>query len=684
MPLNLSDNVQYLKGVGPSLAVKLNNLEIYTVEDLLYHFPRSYEDRRELKLLKDVREGERATFRFKVIGHSTFYYNGKTHPKIEVSDRSGVALLYCFNRNFLKNLLKVGTIFYLTGSFVLRKRIPVFSQFDYDLDTSSPTLEILPIYPLTAGLSQKMLRRLTSYATDHYSGFIVDDTPGFINEGYKLGTKGDLVKEIHFPHSMDSLRRTMEAYSYKEFFKYQIVVALTRSKNRSIEKLRKTAAGELKENFLYRLPFNLTNAQKRVLGEIEKDLGEPRPMNRLIQGDVGSGKTVVALIALLDTIEVGNQAAFMAPTEILARQHYQTICSYMEGMPVRVEFISGSVRGEYRKKLVDGLQSGNTHIVVGTHVLFSDDILFKDLSFVVIDEQQKFGVLQRGRLRAKGNHPDCIVMSATPIPRTLSMTLYGDLDVSIIDEMPPGRAGVTTSIIKQAQISKVYETVREEIEKGHQGYFIYPVIEESKTADLKNAIDSYERLKKVFGEFKVGLIHGRMSDEEKDSCMERYKNRDYHILVATTVVEVGVDVPNATVMVIEQAERFGLSSIHQLRGRIGRGDYKSYCFLVPDRSTGRDAFNRLRILQDTQDGFKIAEWDMRMRGPGELFGKRQSGVPSFIIEDFEINTKLIYRAQKDARRFVAGEIGSKEERDRFLEVFVASNSYRESALYFGG
>ncbi len=684
MPLNLSDNVQYLKGVGPSLVVKLNSLGIFTVEDLLYHFPRSYEDRRELKLLKDVREGERATFRFKVIGHSIFYYNGKTHPKIEVSDQSGVALLYCFNRNFLKNLLKVGTIFYLTGSFVLRKRIPVFSQFDYDLDTSSPKLEILPIYPLTAGLSQKMLRRLTSYATEHYSGFIVDDTPRFINEGYKLGTKGDLVKEIHFPHSMDSLRRTREAYTYKEFFKYQIVVALTRSKNRSIEKQRKIAGGELKEDFLSRLPFNLTNAQKRVLGEIEKDLGEPRPMNRLIQGDVGSGKTVVALIALLDTIEVGSQTAFMAPTEILARQHYQTICSYMEGMPVSVEFISGSVRGEYRQKLVDGLQSGDTHIAVGTHALFSDDILFKDLSFVVIDEQQKFGVLQRGRLRAKGNHPDCIVMSATPIPRTLSMTLYGDLDVSIIDEMPPGRGGVTTSIIRQAQISKVYEKVREEIEKGHQGYFIYPVIEESKTADLKNAIDSYERLKKVFSEFKVGLLHGRMSDEEKDSCMERYKNRDYHILVATTVVEVGVDVPNATVMVIEQAERFGLSSIHQLRGRIGRGDYKSYCFLVPDRSTGRDAFNRLRILQDTQDGFKIAEWDLRMRGPGELFGKRQSGVPSFIIDDFEINTKLIYRAQKDARRFVAGEIGSKEERDRFLEDFVASNSYQESALYFGG
>jgi len=684
MSHKLSDSVQYLKGVGPSLSEKLANLGIQSVEDLLYHFPRSYEDRREIRLLKDVKEGERGTFRFKVSGHSTFFYSGRSHPRIEVHDTSGRALLYCFNRNFLKDQLRVGTSFYLTGSFVLRKGVSVFSQFDYDLEESDPELAIVPVYPLTAGVTQKQLRKLIRFAVEVYTHLIRDETPQIINEGYRLGLRGDLVREIHFPQDMDSLRRVREAFSYKEFFKYQIVAALARSRNMSTVKERKKAFGKLRYDFLSRLRFSLTKAQERVLAEIEEDLVQPRPMNRLIQGDVGSGKTVVALISLLDTVEAGGQAAFMAPTEILARQHFHTVAGYMEGLPLRTEFISGAVKGEQRKRITEELLGGDIQIVVGTHALFSEDILFKDLAFVVIDEQHKFGVLQRGRLRAKGDNPDCIVMSATPIPRTLSMTLYGDLDVSIIDEMPPGRSGVSTHIVKQAQIGTVYEKVREEIKSGHQVYFVYPVIEESKNADIKNAMDSYERLKGLFNDYRVGLLHGRMSDEEKEEAMIRFRSREFHLLVSTTVVEVGVDVPNATVMVIEQAERFGLSSIHQLRGRIGRGSAKSYCFLVPDRSTGREAYNRLRILQDTQDGFKIAEWDLRMRGPGEILGKRQSGVPSFIIEDFEINTKLIYMAQRDARKFVSGEIGSQEERERFLSDFMNSDSYREFSLYFGG
>jgi ATP-dependent DNA helicase RecG len=318
-------------------------------------------------------------------------------------------------------------------------------------------------------------------------------------------------------------------------------------------------------------------------------------------------------------------------------------------------------------------------------VLFVNDIHYRNLSLVIIDEQHKFGVLQRGSLRSKGNHPDCLVMSATPIPRTLSMTLYGDLDVSVIDEMPAGRAGVETYIVKQAEIERVFSKVREEVEKGRQAYFIYPVIEESSNSDMKNAVDSFERLKnKVFTDLRIGLLHGRMSDAEKDEVMHLFKEKQFDVLVATTVVEVGVDVSNASVMVVEQAERFGLSSIHQLRGRIGRGRYRSYCFLVPDRSTGREAFNRLRILREIQDGFKIAEWDLRMRGPGEILGKRQSGVPSFIIDELDINTKLIYRAQKDARRFIAGEIGTGEEREKYLEDFMQTDGYRDAVLYFGG
>ena len=683
MSLTINDSVQYLKGVGPALAEKLLRLGIRSVEDLLYHIPRSYEDRRHLRLLGEVKEGERATFRLKVIAHSSFYYNGRTHPKIEVRDQSGHALLYCFNRNFLKKQLIVGTSFYLTGAFALRNRVPVFSQFDYTLEDSEPELAILPVYPLTAGVSQKQLRRLVRFVVEHYATSIRDETPRFIDEGYGLKSRGDLLREIHFPQDMESLRRAKEGFSYKEFFKYQIVAALARKKNMSVLKQRKAAAGRLKADFIARLHFTLTTAQNRVLSEVEEDLKQPRPMNRLIQGDVGSGKTVVALISLLDCIEAGGQAAFMAPTEILARQHFRTISNFLEGLPVRVEYISGAIRGEQRSGIINELRLGGIHVAVGTHALFSEDVVFRDLSFVVIDEQHKFGVLQRGRLRDKGTNPDCIVMSATPIPRTLSMTLYGDLDVSIIDEMPPGRAGVTTHLVKQAQIERVYDKVREVIAEGQQAYFIYPVIEES-SADLKNAMESYERLKEIFSGFRVGLLHGRMSDDEKETAMRGFKDREFHLLVSTTVVEVGVDVPNATVMVIEQAERFGLSSIHQLRGRIGRGSLTSYCFLVPDRSTGRDAYERLRILQDTQDGFKIAEWDLRMRGPGEIIGKRQSGVPSFIIEDFDVNTKLIYRAQRDARRFVEGEIGTQEERERFLSEFLQSDSYREFSLYFGG
>jgi len=681
---DLNDDIQYVKGVGPSLSLKLNNLGIYTAGDLLYHFPRAYEDRRTLKLLRNVKEGERATFRFKVIEHATFHFKGKIHPKIKVSDDSGNAWLYCFNRQFLTDILKVGKIFYLTGIFMRKYNIPAFSQFDYDLNETAPELRILPIYRLTAGVSQKMLRRLTQCVIERYSTYIEEDTPGFITRGYKLGRKGELIKEIHFPEDMHSLRRAKEAFSYQEFFKYQILAALARNRNKKIKKVRKTFSGKLKKDFLSRIRFELTNAQKRVLKEIEEDLHEQRPMNRLIQGDVGSGKTVVALIALLDVIEAGGQAAIMAPTEILARQHFYTVCGYLEGLSIQAEFISGSVRDETRKEFVSRLSSGEIDIAVGTHALFSEDICFKDLSFAIIDEQHKFGVLQRGSLRAKGKNTDCIVMSATPIPRTLSMTLYGDLDVSIIDEMPEGRGGVTTYIVKQAHITKVYDKVKEEVKKGRQAYFIYPIIEESKTTDMKNALDSYERLKKVFMDFNVGLLHGRMNEEEKTSSMNRFKDRECDILVATSVVEVGVDITNATVMVIEQAERFGLSSIHQLRGRIGRGSYESFCFLVPDRSTGRDAYDRLRILRDTQDGFKIAEWDLRMRGPGEILGKKQSGIPSFMIDDFNINSKLIYRAQRDARRLVSGEIGSKEERNSFLTDFMKSDFYKKSVLYFGG
>jgi ATP-dependent DNA helicase RecG len=689
MPLDLWDNIQYLKGVGPTVAKKLERLGLLKIGDLLYYFPRSYEDRRELRLLGSVKEGERATFRFTVVEHSTFFYRGKTHPKLKVSDESGVAYLYCFNRNFITNILKVGTKFFLTGMYTRKYRVPAFSQFDYEVDGEKEDLRIVPIYRLTAGLTQKTLRRLIERVLDTYLSDVAEDIPEFVKKGYGIDPKGTLVREIHFPSDPGSLRRAKEHYTYEEFFKYQVVCALSRNHHQYAKKQRAFFTGELKDAFVQSLPFTMTAAQERVLEEIERDLLLEQPMNRLIQGDVGSGKTVVALTAALDVIESGGQVAFMAPTEILARQHFYTIQNYYASLgskrPIQMEFISGSVKGLARKEIVLGLLKGNIDIACGTHALFSEDVEFRNLSLVIIDEQQKFGVLQRGALRAKGKDPDCIVMSATPIPRTLSMTLYGDLDISVIDEMPKGREAVETHIVKQAEISKVYKTVKEQVGEGRQVYFIYPLIEEGLTNDVKNAVDAYERLKKeVFSDLRIGLLHGRMSDSQKDDVMRMFRDREYDILVATTVVEVGLHVPNATVMVIEQAERFGLSSIHQLRGRIGRGGQLSYCFLVPDRATGREAWSRLRILKDTHDGFEIAEYDLKLRGPGEFIGTRQSGVPQFIIGDLDINSKLIYRAQKDARKFVEGEIGTEQERNSYLEQFMKSEMYRNAMLYFGG
>jgi ATP-dependent DNA helicase RecG len=684
-PLDLASDVTYLKGVGPRIADKLDRLGIGRVRDLLFYFPRGYEDRREVRLLKDVGEGQKATFRLRVVDQSEFFYRGRSHPKIKVADESRKALLYCFNRGFLRSMLAPGSRVVLTGAYTLKGGVPVFSQFDIEPDGEDVELGIVPVYGLTEGLSQRVLRKTIKSAVERFAADLEEDIPRFIREGYRIRSKGELVKEVHFPRDPDSLRAAKEALSYEEFFKFQIAAALARERNAGVRKSRIDARGDLEKLFIERLGFPLTPAQARVLGEIDEDLRGPRPMNRLLQGDVGCGKTIVALLAALRAIESGGQVAFMAPTEILARQHASTVRAYLDPLGVVSEFLSGSIRGEERRSLVARLEKGEISLLVGTHALFSGEIRFRNLSLVVIDEQQKFGVLQRGSLRAKGDHPDCIVMSATPIPRTLSMTLYGDLDVSVIDEMPTGRAGVETVVVKQAEIEKVYAKVREEVGKGRQAYFVYPIIEESLAADMKNAVDSYERLgNSVFPGFSVGLLHGRMDDEEKELVMRKFKERRHHVLVSTSVVEVGVDVPNATVMVIEQAERFGLSNLHQLRGRIGRGEHRSFCFLVPDRSTGREAFDRLAILRETSDGFKIAEWDLKLRGPGDLLGTQQSGVPSFILEDFEISSKLIYRAQKDARAFVSGAIGNDAERTEFLDGFMKSDAYASTLLYFGG
>jgi len=419
-PLTIDDDVRYVKGVGPSVAEKLSRLGIEKAGDLLYYFPRDYEDRRSIAALKEAKNGQRATFRVTVTGQSTFYYRGKHHPKISVKDKSGSANLYCFNRPFLTNILKPGVTFYLTGVPSRKYGAPTFAQFDYELDTGAYEPAILPVYRLTTGLSQKTLRKLTEFALKHFGSAIEDDIPDPVKRGYRFKDKREYIEEIHFPPDMTQLRRAREVISYQEFFKYQLVVALVKSRISHIEKERLKQEGRLKEEFIKKLPFGLTTAQKRVLEEIEADMKKPSPMNRLIQGDVGCGKTVVSLLAALISVESGGQVALMAPTELLARQHFSTVRSMLSGVGIETGFLSGSIRGDQRNVVLQGLESGRINILVGTHALFSEDVVFKNLSLVIIDEQHKFGVIQRGKLREKGNHPDCIVMSATPIPRTLS------------------------------------------------------------------------------------------------------------------------------------------------------------------------------------------------------------------------------------------------------------------------
>ncbi len=685
MQVNLEDGIDRIRGIGPFLKERFSRLGIETIRDLLYYFPRDYEDRRSVKKLSEVLPEKKATFRFKVLSVESFFYNGREHPKIKVTDGTGIAYLYCFNRPYLAGILKEGSEFYLTGKYTTRFNYPVFSSFDYSFSGPSESLKILPIYRLTEGLSQRLMRKIMAHVLKIVQNHVPEEIPEAIIEGYRFKPRGYLLSQIHYPDSMRSLRYSLEAISYQEFLKYQMVINLIKAKTKKVVKERAPLRGELKEKLLSTLGFKLTNAQIRVIEEIEADLMAQSPMNRLIQGDVGSGKTIVALVASAHAIERGGQVAFMAPTEILARQHYENVRKILGGIGVNVEFISGAVKGRQRENVLRDLADGKIDILIGTHALFSPDVIFNNLSLVIIDEQQKFGVIQRGLLRAKGKNPDCIVMSATPIPRTLAMTIYGDLDVSIIDEMPPRRGEVETHIVKQARMDDVYRLVRREVEAGHQAYFVYPMIEENSELDIKSATDGYVMLsREVFPEFNIALLHGRMSDEEKNRIMLDFKAGKYQILVATTVLEVGIDIPNATVMVIEQAERFGLSTIHQLRGRIGRGASRSYCILIPDKSTGREQFERLMILKKTSDGFKIAEWDLKLRGPGELMGKRQSGVPSFIIKDMDINTKLIYRAQKDARRFIMGELCSEVERDHYLEKFVNSEEYMRAKIYYGG
>ncbi|KAF0145531.1 MAG: ATP-dependent DNA helicase RecG [Nitrospirae bacterium] len=662
MGKNLSEfPIQYIKGVGPRRAKLLNNLGIKTADDALYCLPYRYEDRENIKKISNLSYGQLETVTGKVIAAEVIKLPRSNLKLFEltVSDGSGLVKGKWFNQPFMKKNFEAGQEVILSG---VVKRNPYWGigfEFDnpeYELVTDDKdafihTSRIVPVYRTTTGLSVRQFRTIMFNLIDICIKEVPDIMPKEILERNNLPELKESILNSHFPEAgtdMDTLNRGISIYqkrlSFDELFMFELGLSVLK-KGKDIEKgIEFNSEGVLVNRLLNKLPFRLTAAQQRVFEEILHDMRQPHPMNRLLEGDVGCGKTVIAIMAMLTAIECGYQSALMAPTEILAEQHYINIHKIIEDMGLNVCLLTGSIK----KRPLEDIASGKINIVIGTHALIQEGVEFRNLGLVIIDEQHRFGVMQRALLRKKALNPDVLVMTATPIPRTLSMTLYGDLNYSVIDELPPGRRPVITRLFSDKQKDYIYKAIANEAQKGRQVYVVYPVIEETVKSNLKSAIIGKEALEKMFPDLRVSLIHGKMKPLEKESVMAAFKKGEIDILASTTVIEVGVDVPNAAMMLIVHAERFGLAQLHQLRGRVGRGAEQSYCFLLAYEPRGEDARQRLDIMVRTNDGFRIAEEDLIIRGPGEFFGTRQAGMPDLKIANIIRDARLIEVARKEA------------------------------------
>ena len=664
-------DVMYMKGVGPKIAYKLNKLGIYTVQDLMMYFPKKHIDYSSRTLIRDLKEGETTTVFGYIKSVSAFNTQKKLSVvKVAVADESGRLDLSFFQAKSNRFMLeRTKSQFPINAGIMLSGKVKR-NNYDGKLTFDKPTYSIMtgeflenqnsnlniarivPIYTVCEDLSIKVLRRAIFNAIQAYKSEITNVIPDFIREKLGILDKKIAVEQIHFPESQELLEQARFSLIFEELFLIQLKLVRLReqnSANHSALALKIKEKG-LVHQFIDGLPFELTGAQKRAVNEILTDLNSDIPMARLLQGDVGSGKTVVATIMLLAGVENGYQGALMAPTEILAQQHYNNLQQWLAPMGISVGLFLGSQGKKVREKFRTDLRNGQMNIAVGTHALIQDDVDFYNLGAIVVDEQHRFGVKQRNVLKKKSQNPQMLTMTATPIPRTLALTVHGDLDLTIIDELPKGRKPIKTSLVTSHR--GVYDLIQREIEAGRQVYVVYPLIEESETLSAKAATIEAERLQnEVFPQFKIGLLHGKLKNDEKEQVMADFKNKKYDILVSTTVVEVGVDVPNATVMLIENAERFGLSQLHQLRGRVGRNSLQSYCILHTSTKS-QETRERLNIMTQTNDGFVIAEKDLQLRGPGEFLGTRQSGLPDLIISDIVRDAKILETARAEAIDFV--------------------------------
>ena len=690
-PPGLATPLQFLKGVGPRRAQQLERKGLSTVEDALFFLPLRHEDRTQLTPFRRLQPGQAATCAGTIVGVSPPPPGRSRAPfSALLRDASGYVTASWFHAGYLARVFKRDQKLVLHGRVARYKGALVLQQPDWEIvesgeDDRLHTGRLVPVYSTTEGLPQRALRSLMWRVVDAFAREVPEVLPEAVRARRRLAPLAQALRDAHFPDADEALGTARRRLAFDDFLLLQLGLAILRSRTTRARGIAMSPRGDFVRQLRAALPYALTGAQERVWVEIRRDMAAPHPMHRLLQGDVGSGKTVVAALAVLTAVEAGYQAAVMAPTEILAEQHFMTFRQLLAPLGVDVSLLTSSLAPRERAARRAALAAGELPVVVGTHALVQEGVAFRRLGLAVVDEQHRFGVQQRARLREKGEHPDLLVMTATPIPRTLALTLYGDLDVSVLDELPPGRRPVVTVTRTEPKRRAIYKFLRDQITEGRQVYVVYPLVEESEALDLKAASDMARRLAEdVFPDLTVGLLHGRLGFPEKDAIMRRFKAGEIHVLASTTVIEVGIDVPNASVMLVEHAERFGLSQLHQLRGRVGRGPWKSFCILLTSGRLGEEAQRRIDAMVSTSDGFKIAEADLELRGPGEFFGTRQSGLPEFRTADLLRDAAILEEARQEAQAIVAADPELRDPAHRALRTVLLARWRGKLALASAG
>lgn len=677
--IDLDKDVKYIKGVGPTRVLLLNKLGIFTLKDLITYYPRTYEDRSKPKYICECRDGEEVLIEVVACsGMTNVRLNGKTMQRLMVRDETGLATITWFNQTYLKNKFKIGEKYKFFGKVNIKSGKVMLNSPVFDIEENNKnTGRIIPIYPLTYNLSQNTLRKIMESAIEEVYGKLEETLPQYLLKEYNLENLNEATKHIHFPDEFKDFNIARNRLVFEELLSVQL--ALLELKNNYIteEKGIQFDKNVKMSDVINMLPFKLTKAQLRVLEEIDNDMESNNAMNRLLQGDVGSGKTVVAMCAAYKAVKSGYQATIMAPTAILATQHLENFKNILKDLNITCELLISGITKKKKSEILEKLKNGEIDILIGTHAIIEENVEFKNLGFVVTDEQHRFGVKQRTKIAEKGKNPDVLVMTATPIPRTLALILYGDLDISIIDELPANRLPIKNCVVGTNYRPNAYKFIEQQVVQGRQAYIICPTVEFSEAIEGENVIDYCDTLKNIFPPYiNIEYLHGKMKPAMKNEIMDRFAKNEIQILVSTTVVEVGVNVPNATVMMIENAERFGLAGLHQLRGRVGRGKYQSYCIFI-NASETKKASERLEILNHSNNGFEIANEDLKLRGPGDFFGVRQSGDMEFKLGDIYSDASILKTAADMVNRIEDGEIEvsdvEKQRLDEYIDKYIYSS-----------